>query len=584
MSSTAPRGWSSATLRAGIAALLTGLGGCGEAPHPSSTPSAASPTTITHVPTPPIVAGPNDGYKDVTLEAGVRFAHQLCDDHLSNIIESNGAGGAILDFDNDGWMDVYLVNSGPLDGVTKHRPGTAREPNRLFRNRGDGTFEDVTEKAGVAGSGYGSAAAAADYDNDGDTDLYVVNVGRNLLFRNRGNGTFEERAAAANVDDPGTGIAAVFVDVDNDGLLDLFVANYLTFDPAYRLFFQPDGFPNALAYKPEFNVLYRNQGDGTFADISESAGIRIAGNRAMSAIAVDIDLDGDQDLYLCNDLSPNSLLLNDGQGRFTDAATRLGVAYNALGEAAGSMATSAGDSNGDGRPDLLVTRFGYGSLYLADPRGPFTDALMASGIAAVTAQFVSWGGLFVDFDNDRDLDIFIATGDAHYLVGWQSLLLENRGDGSFADAAEKGGAVFHEKLRGRGAASFDYNNDGGLDLLMTTIADRPLLLRNQFRSDHHWLLLKLEGTRSNRDGHGALVRVTAKERTSLHLAGATTGFLMQSDPRIHVGLGGAPVAERIEVRWPSGTVQILENIPADRILAVREPATPATPRHDRPSP
>jgi hypothetical protein len=481
-------------------------------------------------------------------------------------------------------MDVYLVNSGPLEKVTKHAPGTRKESNRLFRNRGDGTFEDVTEKAGVAGSGYGTAAASADYDNDGDADLYVVNVGRNLLFRNRGNGTFEEIAASAKVDDPGTGIAAVFVDVDSDGLLDLFVANYLTFDPTYRLYFQPDGFPNALAYKPEFNVLYRNQGDGTFANISEAAGIRLDGHRAMSVIALDADLDGDQDLYLCNDLSPNSLLLNDGQGHFKDDAMRLGVAFNALGEAAGSMGTSVGDANGDGRPDLLVTRFGYGSLYLSDPQGLFTDALMASGIGAVTAQFVSWGGLFVDFDNDRDLDIFIATGDAHYLVGWQSLLLENRGDGAFVDGAEKGGAVFQAKLRGRGAASLDYNNDGWPDLLMTTIADRPLLLRNQARSAQHWLMLKLEGTRSNRDGHGAVVRVTAKGRTTLHLAGATTGFLMQSDPRLHIGLGDATVADQIEVRWPSGTVQSLRDTPADQILTLREPAPPAGARRDTRSP
>ncbi|MBL9134836.1 MAG: CRTAC1 family protein [Verrucomicrobiales bacterium] len=568
----------------GAIVLLTTLVGCEPSPRAPTASSTPSPSATTHLPTPVIAPGPNDGFKDVTSEAGLRFVHQLCDDHLSNIIESNGAGGAIFDYDNDGWMDVYLVNSGPLEGVTKHPPGTRREPNRLFRNRHDGTFEDVTEKAGVAGSGYGTAAATADYDNDGDTDLYVVNVGRNLLFRNRGDGTFEEVGAATQVDDPGTGIAAVFVDVDNDGLLDLFVANYLTFDPTYRLYFQPDGFPNALAYKPEFNVLYRNQGDGTFTNISERAGIRIAGHRAMSAIALDIDLDGDQDLYLCNDLSPNSLLLNDGKGRFTDEAARLGVAYNALGEAAGSMGTSVGDSNGDGRPDLLVTRFGYGSLYLADPRGPFSDALMVSGIAAVTAQFVSWGGLFLDFDNDRDLDIFIATGDAHFLVGWQSLLLENRGDGTFADAAERGGAVFHSKLRGRGAAGFDYNNDGRQDLLMTTIADRPFLLKNQIPSDRHWLLIKLEGTRSNRDGHGAIVRVTAKGRTSVHLPGATTGFLMQSDPRIHVGLGDAPVADRIEVRWPSGTVQNLENVPADRLLSLREPSTAESSRRVPPSP
>lgn len=455
-----------------------------------------------------------------------------------------------------------------------HSPaGTVRQPNRLFRNRKDGTFEDVTSKAGLAGSGYGMTAAAGDYDNDGDRDLYVVNVGKNHLYRNRGDGTFEDVTDKAGVGHEGTGIAAVFADFDNDGLLDLFLANYLQFDPTYRLYFQPDGFPSALAYKPELNVLYRNRGDGTFEDVSEASGVRIPGHRAMCVTAFDADLDGHSDLYISNDLSPNLLLLNDGHGKFRDVGAERGVAFNALGEAAGSMGATVGDANGDGRPDILVTRFGYGSLYFGGTNGLFTDHMMSSGLGAITAQFVAWGGVFVDFDNDRDEDVFIANGDAHYLVGWQSLLLENRGDGTFSDAAEKGGAVFRAKLRGRGAATLDYDNDGWPDLLMTAIADRPFLLHHQGPREGHWLKLQFEGTRSNRDGFGTIVRATANGRTTVHFGRAPTTFLMQGDPRIHIGLGAATQVERLEIRWLSGEVQILEQVPADQILRVKEPGS-----------
>jgi hypothetical protein len=545
--------------------------GSAGAPAATGVPTSKSGPGGPALPTPPIPAGAEDLFEDVSERAGLRFVHQLCDDHIANILESNGAGGAVLDFDRDGWMDLFLVNSGPLEGVTHHRPGTVREPNRLFRNRGNGTFEDLTVRSGLAGSGYGVTATAGDFDNDGFPDLYVVNVGTNRLFRNQGDGTFVDVTTRAGVGHAGTGIAAVWADFDNDGRLDLFVANYLTFDPNYRLYFQPDGFPNALAYKPETNVLYRNRGDGTFEDVTETSGVRIPGHRAMCATAFDADLDGDQDLYLSNDLSPNLLLLNDGQGKFTEVGAPRGVAFNALGEAAGSMGAAIGDSDGEGRPDILVTRFGYGSLYSAGTNGIYADRMVASGLGAITAQFVAWGGVFVDFDNDRDEDLFIANGDAHYLVGWQSLLLENQGTGIFQDAADRGGAVFHAKLRGRGAAVIDVDNDGRCDLLMTAMADRPFLLRNRAKSGAHWLKLSLEGRRSNRDGFGSVVRVTAAGRTTLHLARASTTFLMQGDPRVHVGLGEANLADRIEIRWPSGAIQNLEKVAVDQVLRVQEP-------------
>ncbi|MBI4664707.1 MAG: CRTAC1 family protein [Verrucomicrobia bacterium] len=520
--------------------------------------------------TPPVAAGQNDVFEDITTHAGISFVHQFCDGRIANIVESNGQGAAVLDYDGDGFMDIYFVNAGPLERVTHHAAGTQREPNRLYRNIGNGAFEDVTGKAGVEGAGYGSAAAAGDYDNDGRPDLYVVNVGKNILYHNRGNGTFENVTDKAGVGDLGTGIGALWVDVDLDGNLDLFVANYLTFDPNYNLYFNPDAYPGPLSYKSEFNVLYRNRGDGTFEDISEKSGIRIPGHRGMSVCAFDYNKDGAPDLYICNDATPNLLLVNDGKGRFQELAVKALVAFNALGEAAGSMTAAIGDCNGDLYPDILVSRLGYGSLYMGRRDGVYEDRMMASGLGALTAQYVGWGSNFLDFDNDGDLDAFIANGDAHHLVGWESLLLENKGDGTFTDAAEKGGAYFKAKIRARGSYVLDFDNDGKLDVLVTAMGDRGFLLHNRSSSAGQWLTLDLQGTKSNRDGFGALITLTVKGKTLASEARCQAGFLGTSDRRVHFGLGEAKSADAIQIRWPSGTVQTLNNVPANQILKVKE--------------
>jgi hypothetical protein len=521
--------------------------------------------------TPPIAAGPNDLFEDVTGKAGIAFVQQYCDTRIANIIESNGTGAAILDFDKDGFMDIYLVNPGPLDGVTHHKAGTKHEPNRLYRNKGDGTFEDATEKAGVAGASYGIAVSVGDYDNDGHPDIYVVNVGKSLLYHNRGNGTFEDVTDKAGVGHVGTGIGAVWVDVDSDGKLDLFLGNYLTYDPNYNLYFNPDAYPGPLAYKSEFNVLYRNRGDGTFEDVSEKAGVRIPGQRAMSVCAFDYNGDGFPDLYISNDGTPNSLLLNDGKGSFKDIALKAQVAFNALGEAAGSMTAAIGDCNGDMIPDILVSRLGYGSLYMGNRSGIFEDRMMASGLGTLTAQYVGWGSNFLDSDNEGKLDVFIANGDAHHMVGWEALLLENKGDGSFTDADEKGGAFFKTKIRARGSYILDFDNDGRMDVLVTAMADRPFLLRNRSASGNHWLTLDMEGTKSNRDGFGAKITITAGGKSCYSEARCLAGFLGTSDPRVHVGLGTAKAVDKIEIRWPSGTVQTMNNQPVDKILKIKEP-------------
>ncbi|MGA2749330.1 MAG: CRTAC1 family protein [Verrucomicrobiota bacterium] len=523
--------------------------------------------------TPPVPAAPEDLFEDVTAKAGIGFVHQFCDSRIANILESNGAGGCWIDYDGDGWPDLFLVNSGPLDGVTHHAPGTARQPNRLYRNRHDGTFEDVTEKAGLSGMGYCTAAIAGDYDNDGHEDLFVVGVGRCYLYHNRGDGTFEdvtEKAGVANLG--GTGIGAVWLDADNDGKLDLFVANYLTFDPNYQLYYNPEAYPGPLSYKPQFNKLYRNRGDGTFEDASKTSGVEIPGHRAMSVATFDCNGGGGPDLYISNDGTPNLLLVNDGKGHFKDIALQAGVAFNAMGEAAGSMAATIGDFNGNGLQDLLITRLGYGSLYMGRTNGIYDDRMMASGLGALTAQFVGWGGCALDFDNSGKLDIFIANGDPHYLVGWESLLLENRGDGTFTDAAAKGGAYFKTKVNARGSAVADYDNDGRMDIIVTTIGNRPFLLHNRDKSGNHWLTLDLQGVKSNRDGFGAKVQLMADGKRFFGEARCAFGFLMQSERRLHFGLGKATMVDRLEIRWPSGIVQEMTNIPVDQILKVRESA------------
>ncbi len=540
-------------------------------------PKASAPVSDAERPptfsvTPPIPAGADDLFEDVTARAGIGFVQQFCDDRIANILESNGSGMVVFDYDNDGYMDLYFVNPGPLARVTHEAPGTRREPNRLYRNNHDGTFTDVTEKAGVGGFGFGIAAAAGDYDGDGRMDLYVVNVGKNILYHNNGDGTFTDVTDKAGAGDTGTGIGATWLDVNNDGRLDLYVANYLAFDPDYKLFYNPTSYPGPLAYKPERDVLYLNNGDGTFTNASESSGIAaLEPHRTMSVCALDYNGDGFPDLYLCNDATPNMLLINDGHGRFHDEAAKRGLAFNALGEAAGSMTAAIGDCDGDRLPDILVSRLGYGSLYMGTERGDGLDRMMASGLGVLTAQYVGWGCNFIDFDNAGKLDVFIANGDAFRMVGWQSLLLENDGRGNFRNAVDKGGAYFRTPVRARPSVVLDYDNDGRMDLLVGLMGDRPVLLRNRDRSGNHWITLDLRGTKSNPAGWGSLIEVTAGGTTYVQESRCPSAFLSQGDPRVHFGLGRAEAVERIQIKWPSGAVQTLTGLKVDQILPVTEP-------------
>lgn len=536
-------------------------------PGLSAPPAPVSPRP----PTAPIAARPGDLFEDVTARAGIGFQHQFGHRRIANIMLSNGAGAAVFDYNNDGHVDIYLLNWGPLDGVTALPPGTPREPNRLYRNRGDGTFEDVTARAGLEGRGYASAATAGDFDNDGHTDLYIANLGRNLLYRNRGDGTFEDVTDRAGVGHEGAGISAVFLDCDNDGRLDLYVVNYLTYVPEKESEQNPGAYPGPLAYAGQANVLYRNRGDGTFEDVTQAAGLYAPGHRGMSVSAFDCDRDGDTDLYISNDDTPNQLWLNDGRGHFTEVATEAGVAYNSIGEAPGSMNAAIADADGDGLTDIFVTRLGYGSLYQRTPAGFYDDRMWASGLGRLTQRYVGWGGEFIDHDNDGDQDLLVANGSAFVLDGTSTLLLENRGGANFTDASGRGGAFFGTAVNGRGNAVLDFDNDGRPDFLITALADRVFLLRNRGADGQHWLTLQLEGTRGNRNGYGALLTLVAGDLTLHAEARCPTGFLTQSDARPHFGLGPRAMIDRLEIRWPGGQVQVLTDVAADQILKIKEP-------------
>ena len=507
-------------------------------------------------------------FLDVTAAAGIGFRHQVGDGLMDNIIESLGSGAVWFDADGDRDLDLYLINQGWREGVSGGEQGDA-PGNRLYLNRGDGTFADGTRDAGVGDAGYGYSAAVGDIDNDGDADLYVANCGANRLYVNRGDGTFRERAATAGVADPRCSAGATFLDADGDGSLDLYVANYLTFDPEYTLHYAPDVYPGPLAYAAEADALYRNRGDGSFDDWSERSGVAaLVPGRAMGVVAADFDLDGRQDVFVANDASENFLMHNAGGGVFEERAVVSGVAYGIYGEATGAMAGSVGDLDGDGLPDILVTDTTYGSLYRNTPDGLFEDLVVASGLAAPSGQWVSWGGGFFDFDNDGRMDVLLVNGDLKHPTGRPDLLLANTGGGAFEVA--DGGDYFGSARLGRGGAFADFDDDGDLDVLVTNLDDAPVLLRNDWPRRGHWLRLRLVGTATNRDGLGARITVEAGGRRWTRVHHAAAGYLTQGDPREHFGLGEATVVDRLEVVWPDGASQIFEGLAADQPYTVTE--------------
>jgi hypothetical protein len=512
---------------------------------------------------------------DVTRRAGITFVHNVGDDDMDNIIESNAAGCAFFDYDGDGDLDIYLVNGAYVEGFSgvRGRRNKDKLTNALYRNNGDGTFTDVTARAGVGDKGMGMGVGVADYDNDGDQDLFVTNYGSNVFYRNNGNGTFTDITRAAGLESDLSGIGSTFLDYDRDGHLDLYVGNYLEYDPDYQYYYAAQRFPGPLAYHGQPDVLYHNNGDGTFTDVTREAGVYNPEGRAMGVASGDIDDDGDWDVFVPNDAMENYLYRNNGDGTFTDIATPSGTAFSQRGEATSAMSAEFGDIDLDGLIDIIVPDMAFSCVYRNRGDGLFEDMSAPLGVAAACGQYTSWSANHFDFDHDGYGDLFITNGHPHRMIGEEALLLLNDKGRRFVNVSHLLGPDFQEKFVGRGSAAGDYDNDGDMDVLVLNLGGRPRLLRNDGGNRRNWVMIRLIGTTSNRDAIGARVRLTAGGKTQTRLRVSSSGYLSQGDHRLHFGLGDAARIDRIEIRWPSGKVQTLEGQRPNRLITITEPSS-----------
>ena len=544
----------------------------------------------------PVVPPLAGKFVDVTEQKGIHFTGVASHTSHKYLLETMGSGVAMFDFDNDGLLDVFFVNGAPLDDPTA--PGTvprkksSADWNRLYHQRKDGTFEDVTEKAGLQGMGYGMGVAVGDYDNDGYEDLYVTAYGGNRLYHNNGNGTFTDVTAKSGTGgdtDAGNSwyTSAAWVDLDSDGRLDLIVLRYVKWDFAdvycgerkagYRSYCHPDLFP---AIRP---LVYHNNGDGTFTEIGEKIGLGKPGKGLGIAVA-DFDGDGKIDLAVANDSMPEFLFHNKGDGTYEETGLTAEIAVDGDGRTYAGMGIVFQDFDNDGLPDLIITNLANQkyALYKNNGDGSFTYDTYTSGLAQMTLLHSGWGIDFLDYDNDGFKDLLVTQGhdldtvelnypQVHYKE--PMLLARNMGDGTFADVSRDSGAVFSQRWVGRGMAVGDFDNDGHLDAVVTTNGGPAYLLRNETPTKNHWLGLLLVGHKSNRDAIGARIQLTTSKGRQYWTVSTTGSYLSSRDKRAHFGLGGDTEAASVEIHWPSGIVQKLEHVKGDRVLRVDEPVS-----------
>jgi len=514
-------------------------------------------------------------FTDVSQKAGITFKHSYGDHHLDNIVEGTGGGVCAFDYNSDGRLDLYFVTATWTDNVSSNegRDLRGKLSNKLYHNNGDGTFTDVTEKAGVTGSGVASfGCSAADYDNDGHPDLYVLNYGRNTLYHNNGDGTFTDVSRKSGLDDPRWSLSATWFDYNNDGYLDVYVANYLLYDDGkFRDFYPAAGYPGPLSYNPEPSALYRNNGDGTFTDVTKEAGIYKEG-RAMSATVADFRNTGLLDIFETNDAMENNYFENTGKGDFTEKAPDYNIAYGENGQGVSSMGPVVGDVNRDGLLDVFIPNLNYCILFVqgrANGQLAFSDRTAITGLSQVLGQYAGWGAVMFDYDNDGWLDIFTVHGDAHHEYVQENTLMRNRGDGTFEDVSDHSGQHFQEKYVGRGAAWLDFDNDGQIDVVISNLNDRAILLRNDGGTRaNNWLTVdaRLQFSTGVRDAIGARVTVTTGSLKQMEDLIPSRGYMSQGDPRLHFGLGKAKKADLVEIRWPDGTAEKFENVEANQFL------------------
>ena len=518
-------------------------------------------------------------FTDVTDNAGIKFKH-VSSPEKKYIVESMSGGVALFDYDNDGYLDIYFVNSLTVDLVKSKKTRSV-----LYHNNGDGTFSDVTDKAGVGDIGWGMGVAVGDYNNDGFDDIYVTCLGPNHLLRNNGNGTFTDVTQKAGVGDPRWSTGAAFVDYDNDGKLDIFVSNYVDFDVNNLPEFgkgrtcQFKGIPvqcGPRGLKGAGDALYHNNGDGTFTDVSKKAGVSDPdGYYGLGVIASDFDGDGLVDIFVANDSTPNFLYHNNGDGTFKDIGFSSGTAVNENGSEQGSMGVTLGDYDHDGRLDLFITNFDddYNTLYHNDGKGSFTDVSYAAKVAAVSLPYVGWGTWFFDYDNDGWVDLLVVNGHVYPQLPTyrqRNFVHHNNRDGTFAEVGEQLGAPFTEKRTGRGAAFGDIDNDGDVDVVINNLDGPPQVLRNDGGNENNSILIKTIGVKSNRDGIGARVKIVSGDLTQIAEVYSGGSYLSQNDLRLHFGLEKRTKVDLIEVHWPSGMIDKIADAGANRIITIKE--------------
>jgi enediyne biosynthesis protein E4 len=513
--------------------------------------------------------------------SGITWRHTAGHSQQKYLPETTGAGCAFFDYDNDGWMDIYLVNSGKCDF---YDPNPVLR-NALYRNNRDGTFTDVTEKAGIAGGGYGQGVAVGDYDGDGFPDLYLTQYGRSILYHNNGDGTFTDVTEKAGVAAPGWASSAVWFDYDNDGRLDLFVCRFADFDKSKNLPCEADNKPGYCIprlYKPMSSWLFHNRGDGTFEDVSQSSGIGKHLGKAWGVVATDINNDGRIDLFVANDTVQNFLFVNRGAGQFEEIGTAAGVAYSEAGRPRSGMGVDSADFNQDGWMDLFVANIDHEmySLYQNNRDETFDDQAAATGIGPATRLMSGWGLKFLDYDNDGNLDLFLANGNPddliqiyHKDVGYQEpmLLFHHSGNG-FQNVSPQSGPVFEKALSARGLATGDFDNDGGVDVLISVNDGPPLLLHNNAGRQNHWLGLQLVGSKANRDAVGARVSYQAGDLVASRMKVGGGSYLSSHDPRLVLGIGRRARLDWLAVKWPrpSTAVERFTDLPIDRYVTIVE--------------
>jgi hypothetical protein len=519
--------------------------------------------------------------RDATADSGITFVHTDGSSGRRYIVETVTTGLAVFDYDGDGWNDVYFLNGRPLPGAQAEKPPR----NALYKNLGGFKFAEVTDSAHVGDAGYGMGVAVADYDNDGDADIYVSNFGPKVLYRNNGDGTFTDVTKQAGVADGNkVGAGVVFLDIDGDGDLDLYVANYVKFSfethvPRFR-----EGYPEYAGpkdYPAEPHTLFRNNGDGTFTDISRESGIAEHPGTGMGVVAADYDNDGRPDIFALNDVSRNFFWRNDGSGRFEEVAVSIGAAYNVYGDSLGSMGVDCGDYDNDGWLDFFQTSY-EGELPVLFRNlggGLLEDVTLKTGAGVGSLPHVKWGCAFADLDNDGHKDIFYVCGHLQDNIElyrdntfYQAapILLRNTGDGKFVNVSETAGDGMRVKGVGRGAAIDDLDNDGRLDVVILNSRGRPTILRNLSETGNHWIRIRLQGVKTNRDGVGARVKVVAADLTQIDEVHSGRGYQSHFGTTIHFGLGRRERVDRIEVRWIGGGTDLWENVPVDQTLTIFE--------------